>query len=161
MKLERQRGKMTRTRKLKRWRKRKPQTQKQKGCIYYIFRGFRGRGTINSSRKDFEGIQPHEDDPIVVMLKIADYEIEGVLLDQGSSADLIYWDAFEKLGLTEADLSPYDGALVGSLGERVFVRGFVELNTVFGEGKSTESFAIKFLVVKCTSPYNVLIRVPL
>ncbi|XP_057452261.1 uncharacterized protein LOC130744083 [Lotus japonicus] len=95
-----------------------------KGRIHSIFGGFRGGGMTNSSRKryvhsinavyandwgswginqpdiiftvkDFEGVQPHEDDPIVVMLKIADYEIERVLLDQGSFADLIYGDAFE------------------------------------------------------------------
>ncbi|XP_057437638.1 uncharacterized protein LOC130729814 [Lotus japonicus] len=146
-----------------------------KGRIHSIFEGFRGGGMTNSSRKryvhsinavyandwgswginqpditftirDFEGVQPHEDDPIVVMLKIADYEIERVLLDQGSSADLIYGDAFEKLGLTEADLLPYEGALVGFSGEKVFVRGYVELNTVFGEGKNEKAFAIKFLV---------------
>ncbi|XP_057452759.1 uncharacterized protein LOC130744604 [Lotus japonicus] len=115
---------------------------------------------ITFTVRDFEGVQPHEDDPIVVMLRIADYEIERVLLDQGSSADLIYGDAFEKLGLTESDLLPYDGALVGFSGEKVYVRGYVELNTVFGKGKNAESFSIKFLVVKCTSPYNVLIGRP-
>ncbi|XP_057436319.1 uncharacterized protein LOC130728766 [Lotus japonicus] len=167
----------------------KQQDGKAKGRIHSIFGGFRGGGTTNSARKrymhsinavysndwgswainqpditftvrDFEGIQPHENDPIVVMLRIADYEIERVLLDQGSSADLIYGDAFEKLGLTESDLLPYDRALVGFSGEKVYVRGYVELNTVFGEGKNAESFSIKFLVVKCTSPYNVLIGRP-
>ncbi|XP_057431364.1 uncharacterized protein LOC130724171 [Lotus japonicus] len=131
----------------------KKQTEgKSKGRIHSIFGGFRGGGTTNSARKrpditfnarDFEGVQPHEDDPIV-----------------GSSTDLIYGDAFEKLGLTESDLLPYDGSLVGFSGEKVFVRGYVELNTVFGEGKNAEAFAIKFLVVKCTSPYNVLIGRP-
>lgn len=158
------------------------------GRIHSIFGGFKGGGLTSSSWKryihsinsvyakdcgecgnhpditftvrDFEGIQPHEDDPIVVILRITYYEIERVLLDQGSSADLIYGDAFEKLGITEADFLPYDGALVGFSGERFYVRGYVELNTVFGEGNSVESFAIKFLVVKCTSPYNVLIGRP-
>ncbi|XP_057443228.1 uncharacterized protein LOC130735146 [Lotus japonicus] len=167
----------------------KQQDGKAKGRIHSIFGGFRGGETTNSAGKrymhsinavysndwgswainqpditftvrDFEGVQPHEDDPIVVMLRIADYEIERVLLDQGSSAELIYGDAFEKLGLTESDLLPYDGALVGFSGEKVYVRGYVELNTVFGEGKNAESFSIKFLVVNCTSPYNVLIGRP-
>ncbi|XP_057444038.1 uncharacterized protein LOC130736212 [Lotus japonicus] len=162
---------------------------KAKGRIQSIFGGFRGGGITNSARKryvhsinvvysndwgswatnqpditftvrDFEGVQPHEDDLIVVMLMIAEYEIERVLLDQGSSADLIYGDAFEKLGLTESDLQPYDGSLVGFSGEKVFVRGYVELSTIFGEGKNVETFAIKFLVVKCTSLYNVLIGRP-
>ncbi|XP_057432295.1 uncharacterized protein LOC130725052 [Lotus japonicus] len=115
---------------------------------------------ITFTVRDFEGVQPHEDDPIVVMLTIAEHEIERVLLDQGSSADLIYGDAFEKLGLTESDLQPYDESLVGFSGEKVFVRGYVELSTIFGEGKNVETFVIKFLVVKCTSPYNVLIGRP-
>ncbi|XP_057458093.1 uncharacterized protein LOC130748833 [Lotus japonicus] len=157
-----------------------------KGRIHSIFGGFHGGGVTNSACKsyvhsmnavysndwgscginqpditfnvrDFEGVQPHEDDTIVVMPKIVDYDIERVVLDQGSSTDLIYGDAFEKLGLTESDLLPYDGALIVFFGENVFVRGYVELSTIFGEGKNAESFAIKILAVKCTSPYNVLI----
>ena len=157
-----------------------------KGRINSISGGFSGGGLSSSSRKryvhsiysgvtkpwvikhpdivftvrDFEGIQPHEDDPMVVMLRIAGYDVKRVLLDQGSSADLIYGDAFEQFGFTDNDLLPYDGSLVGFSGEKVMVRGYIELETVFGVGTSAKKLKIRFLVVKCTSPYNVIIGRP-
>ncbi|XP_057444597.1 uncharacterized protein LOC130736831 [Lotus japonicus] len=42
-----------------------------------------------------------------------------VFLDQGSSADIIYGDAFDRLGLKESDLKPYKGTLVGFIGDCV------------------------------------------
>ena len=48
---------------------------------------------------DFEGVEPHYDDPVVVTLRDANYTVDQILIDQGSSADLIYGDAFEKNGL--------------------------------------------------------------
>src|ERR1044072_2243548 len=49
--------------------------------------------------EDFEGIQPHFDDPMVVILRIANFGVKRVLIDQGSSTDVLYYDAFQGLGL--------------------------------------------------------------
>ncbi|XP_057423552.1 uncharacterized protein LOC130717361 [Lotus japonicus] len=120
-----------------------------------------GAGT--STKRDDTGKEIEESEPkkqAGAETKGRIHSIFGGFRGGGSSADLIYGDAFEKLGLTETNLLPYDGALVGFSGEKVFVRGYVELNTVFGEGKNEKAFAIKFLVVQCTSPYNVLIGRP-
>ncbi|XP_057432246.1 uncharacterized protein LOC130725001 [Lotus japonicus] len=46
------------------------------------------------SSADFEGIKAHTDDPLVVMVRINGLNVLRVLLDQGSSADIIYGDAF-------------------------------------------------------------------
>ncbi|XP_057432420.1 uncharacterized protein LOC130725187 [Lotus japonicus] len=59
------------------------------------------------STADFEGVKTHKDDPIVVMIRINSFNVRRVLLDQGSSADIIYGDAFDQLGLTDKDLMPY------------------------------------------------------
>ncbi|XP_057455193.1 uncharacterized protein LOC130746540 [Lotus japonicus] len=73
------------------------------------------------STTDFEGVKTHKDDPIVVMIRINSFNVRRVLLDQGSSADIIYGDAFDQLGLTDKDLMPYTGTLVGFSGEQVWV----------------------------------------
>lgn len=78
---------------------------------------------ITIMKADFKGIKPHKDDPIVVQLRINSFDIKRVLLDQGSSTDIIYGDAFDKLGLTDNDLTPYTRTLVGFAGEQVWVRG--------------------------------------
>lgn len=97
-----------------------------KGESNIIAGGFLGGGSTNSCRKryvrlvlsvdldvsdfpthppivfmkeDFEGIYPHENDPMVILAVSADYRVKRVLVDQGSSADILYWDTFEWLGL--------------------------------------------------------------
>ncbi|XP_057458488.1 uncharacterized protein LOC130749185 [Lotus japonicus] len=42
------------------------------------------------SLADFEGIKAHTDDPLVVMVRINGFNVQRVLLDQGSSVDIIY-----------------------------------------------------------------------
>ncbi|XP_057432272.1 uncharacterized protein LOC130725025 [Lotus japonicus] len=68
---------------------------------------------------DFDGVKPHKDDPVVVQLRVNNFNVRRVLLDQGSSDDIIYGDAFDKLGLSDSDLTPYAGTLVGFAGEQV------------------------------------------
>lgn len=80
---------------------------------------------------DFEGIKPHKDDPIVVELSVNSFNVRCVLLDRGSTPDIIYCDPFDKLGLTKNDMTPYTGTLVGFAGEQVIVRGYLDLDTIF------------------------------
>ncbi|XP_057447624.1 uncharacterized protein LOC130739366 [Lotus japonicus] len=65
--------------------------------------GFQHPNIVISSA-DFEGIKTHKDDPVVVIVRINSFNVRRVLLDQGSSADIIYGDAFDQLGLTDQDL---------------------------------------------------------
>ncbi|XP_057426054.1 uncharacterized protein LOC130719444 [Lotus japonicus] len=77
---------------------------------------------ITFSSDDFVGIKPHLDDPIVILLRVNQLNVQRVLLDQGSSADIIYGGVFDRLGLSEADLTPYAGTLVGFAGEQKTAR---------------------------------------
>ncbi|XP_057452750.1 uncharacterized protein LOC130744596 [Lotus japonicus] len=112
---------------------------------------------ITFSPKDFDHVIPHDNYPIVVTLCVNNYVTKKVFLDQGSSADIIYGDAFERLGLKESDLKPYTGCLVGFTGDRAKVRGYVELDTAFGEGEYVKKFQVKYLVLPCKATYNVLL----
>jgi hypothetical protein len=55
-------------------------------------------------------------------------------MDTGSSADIMYWDAFAGMKLTTEQLHPYSGTLVGFSSEQVEVCRYVTLLTTFGEG---------------------------
>ncbi|XP_057432163.1 uncharacterized protein LOC130724914 [Lotus japonicus] len=107
--------------------------------------------------QDFAHVIPHDNDPIVVTIRVNNYVTKKVFLDQGSSADIIYGDAFDRLGLKESDLKPYRGTLVGFTGDRVSVRGYVEIPTAFGEGEFVKKFQVKYLVLACRANYNVLL----
>ncbi|XP_057432334.1 uncharacterized protein LOC130725096 [Lotus japonicus] len=118
--------------------------------------GFQHPDIVISSA-DFEGVKMHKDDPVVVMVRINSFNVRRVLLDQGSSADIIYGDAFDKLGLTNKDLMPYTGTLVGFSGEQVWVRGYIDLDTVFGVEDNAKLLRVRYLVIQVVASYNVII----
>jgi hypothetical protein len=66
-------------------------------------------------------VVPHDDDPMVVTLQIFNWDVKRVLIDPGSSADILYYDAFEKLGLAPEQLQPFKGTMAGFTGEQVHV----------------------------------------
>ncbi|RDX99578.1 hypothetical protein CR513_17369, partial [Mucuna pruriens] len=40
--------------------------------------------------EDYEDMLPHQDDPMVILIVAIEYKIERVLIDQGSSANILY-----------------------------------------------------------------------
>jgi len=68
-------------------------------------RAFAGRSLdIDFTSKDFEGVIPHDDDQMVIPLQILNRNIKRVLIDTGSSADVLTYEAFDKMGLSEEQL---------------------------------------------------------
>ncbi|XP_075663081.1 uncharacterized protein LOC142632590 [Castanea sativa] len=62
---------------------------------------------------DMEGtIQLHED-ALVVTARIKDFLVKRVMIDQGSSADVMYPNPYKGLGLKKEDLSKYDIPFMG------------------------------------------------
>ena len=51
---------------------------------------------------------------MVVRVIIVNFEVQKVLVDQGSSTDILLVDVFNKLSLMEEQISPFYSALVGS-----------------------------------------------
>ena len=51
-------------------------------------------------------IQPH-DDALVVTLKIEGYDVKRVLVDQGSTIEIMYPDLYKGLNLRSEDLTAY------------------------------------------------------
>lgn len=51
---------------------------------------------ITFTTKYFEHVKPHEDDPIGMTIRVNNYVTKKVFLKQGSSAVIIYSDAYRK-----------------------------------------------------------------
>ena len=86
--------------------------------------------------------------------------VHRVLVDQGSSANVMYWSTFNKLQLSLDQLRPYDGCLYGFAGDQVEVCGHVELSTTFTNGTTSRTVNIRYLVVNAPSAYNILLGRP-
>uniref|UniRef100_A0A151UFM4 Uncharacterized protein n=1 Tax=Cajanus cajan TaxID=3821 RepID=A0A151UFM4_CAJCA len=78
---------------------------------------------------------------MVISVEIHNCIVRKTLVDQGSSADILYWNTFKKLGIPEAEFIPYDEPLVGFSGEKVKTKGYIKLSTRIGlKEPNTETF---------------------
>ena len=74
---------------------------------------------------------PHND-VIIITLLIADYSIRRVLVDNGSSTDILYYPAFQQMNLGRDQLRPVHSPLVGFGGMKVQPVGTITLPVVVG-----------------------------
>ena len=98
---------------------------------------------------------------MVISVVIAGRKVHRVLVDQGSSADVMFWTTFNKLQLSPDQLRPYTGCLYGFAGDQVEVRGHLELRTTFTDGVASRIENIGYLVVNAPSAYNILLGRPM
>ena len=50
------------------------------------------------------GVVKGHEDPMVISVAIINAEVKHILVDQGNSADILFRDAFDKLGLANSNL---------------------------------------------------------
>ena len=71
-------------------------------------------------------IQPH-DDALVVTLRIGGYDVKRVMVDQGSSVEIMYPDLYRGLNLKPEDLTAYNSPLISFDGKLVTPMGQIRL----------------------------------
>ena len=67
-------------------------------------------------------VQPH-DDALVVTLRIGGYDVKRVMIDQGSTAEIMYPDLFKGLNLNPENLIAYNYPLVSFESRMVIPKG--------------------------------------
>ena len=102
------------------------------------------------TKADLRDVVPHDNDPVVISVVTAGRKVHRVLVDQGSSADVMFWSTFNKLQFSPDLLRPYTGCLYGFAGDQVEVRGYLELRTTFTDGTASRTENIRYLVVNAT-----------
>ena len=107
------------------------------------------------SSSNFEEAVPGHDDPMIISVKMVNAEVKKVFIDQGSSTDIIFRDAFNKLRLKNSDLQSYKEELVEFSGEKVYLDGFITLHVTLGSRPKTRTIKVNFLVINSLSAYNV------
>ncbi|XP_065003905.1 uncharacterized protein LOC135636207 [Musa acuminata AAA Group] len=108
-----------------------------------------------------EAERSHHDDALVISIQIANARVKRVMVDTGSSIDvLLYFDAFEKLGLTEGDLTPMTSTLTGFTGDSVSPLETMVLSISIGEEARAKTIITTFMVVDLPLAYNVILGRP-
>ena len=100
------------------------------------------------------------DNALVVSIQVGDYNMHQVLIDNGSSADILYYPEFQQMRIDRERLILTNALLVGFGGTRVFLLGSVTLLVMVDDYPQQITKGVTFLVVYCSSAYNAIIRRP-
>ena len=82
---------------------------------------------LSFSKEDAWGVVMPHDDPLVVMMTIANHTIHRILVNNGSSADSLYWLDFQQMGIDRDKIKPFGSPLMGFGGEQVYPMGIISL----------------------------------
>ncbi|XP_072064520.1 uncharacterized protein [Arachis hypogaea] len=118
------------------------------------------KSEISFSPEDYKAADRNLDDPVVITAQVGEPLVKKILMDPGSSADVLFYSTFQKMNLSDKILQPSSGELVGFSGERVSIRGYIWLQTTFGDYPNNRTLEIPYLVVDCKSPYNIILGRP-
>ncbi|RDX71123.1 hypothetical protein CR513_49569, partial [Mucuna pruriens] len=116
------------------------------------------RGRTISFKEEDRRCDQVGDEPMVISVAAEGFKVERVLVDQGSSANILYGSTYRKLGLSE--LKEMRGCLYGFSGEKVPIKGTVEIETTFGEGSNTRRILVVYTVIEAEASYNIIMGRP-
>jgi hypothetical protein len=97
----------------------------------------------------------HNDD-MVIEVNIAEWVIGKILVDNGSSADILFLKTFEKMNLSQHMLHPPEYPLQGFGGKPIKVVGKVSLPVSFGDLDNARTETLTFNVIDIYHPYLVI-----
>ena len=116
--------------------------------------------SITFSNSFLEGCQHPHDDLLVIRAVVAKKTVHRVIVDNGSSADIIFASAFDKMDIGREKLDPVNTHLRGFFGEKVLPLGSIQLLLTLGEPPCQATTTAKFLIVDAPSAYNMLLGRP-
>ncbi|XP_043699855.1 uncharacterized protein LOC122650512 [Telopea speciosissima] len=113
--------------------------------------------SISFSDQDFGDIQTPHDDALVVTMGIANFDVKRILVDNGSSADILFGATYDLMDLSHNCLKPVEYPLQGFSGSQVKVSGSIDLPLTAGSEDLQSTVMITFLVVDVPSSYNAIL----
>ncbi|GFZ18422.1 hypothetical protein Acr_27g0001610 [Actinidia rufa] len=115
---------------------------------------------ITFSNDDLRGLHLPHDDALVVSAVIANFNVQRILIDTGSSADILFISAFEKIKIRLDKLHPFHTPLIGFGGNMTHPLGWINLPITLGTEQHQTTVWQNFIVVDYPSPYNAILGRP-
>ena len=108
------------------------------------------------ARKDLKF--PHCD-ALVIHVKIKKFNLKRVMIDNGSSSDIISYNAVSRMEML-GEIKPYMTKLFGFGGYSIFPKGKFSLPVKIGDTKHHMEILVEFVVVKEFKWYNAILGCP-
>jgi hypothetical protein len=87
---------------------------------------------ISFNEEDARGTHQPHDDALVITMNIAGFTTRRVMVDNGSSVDILYLYAYQQMKLDKEKLRPMEAPLVGFTGDKICPIGIVTLPIMIG-----------------------------
>lgn len=91
---------------------------------------------------------------------VANFTTKRILIDNDSSVDILFWDAFTQMGIEYDRLQPALMPSKGFTGDVVKPVGTITLSVLAGKAPKTTMMVVDFLVVNAPTSYNAILRQP-
>ncbi|KAK3013960.1 hypothetical protein RJ639_008506 [Escallonia herrerae] len=110
--------------------------------------------------EDSKDIQTPHDDPLVITVRAGNFDVKRVLIDNGSSTEILFYDAFKKMNIPTDRLRKMDTPLYGFSHHPVAAEGIIALPVAIGTPLAQANFILDFVMVKVPSAYNAILGQP-
>ncbi|XP_061342543.1 uncharacterized protein LOC133288746 [Gastrolobium bilobum] len=112
--------------------------------------------TLFFTEEDLQKDVTGHTDGLVIIGILVNCQVKRIFIDSGNSADILFWNAFQKMNLDEQDLKPCVTELIGFNGEPSPPKGYIDLKLTLGTKEAFRAGRVRFFVVDATSSYNVI-----
>lgn len=96
----------------------------------------------------------------MVTLVIANHRTRRILIDNGSSADILYLSTFEHMGIGKYKLKQTATPLVGFTRDKLYPARIITLLVIVGINPRQVTKVVDFFVIDYPSAYNAIINRP-
>ncbi|VFQ79186.1 unnamed protein product [Cuscuta campestris] len=118
------------------------------------------REPITFTDRDLPATGEDHNDPLVITMDMGGVDVSRVLVDTGSSVNVLYLDAFKKLKLCRTRLEPLKTPLSGFTKDYVEAEGSILLTCELGTGDHVVQKQMGFVVVNIKCVHNAILGRP-
>ena len=100
-------------------------------------------------------------DELVITTRVANRNVHQLMVDDGSVVDILYLDAYKKMGLTKSALSVATSPLYRFMRDHIILKGMSKIAVTVGKHPQAFTVVADFLMIDCSSVTNGKIERPL
>ncbi|KAK3001473.1 LOW QUALITY PROTEIN: hypothetical protein RJ639_020890 [Escallonia herrerae] len=113
--------------------------------------------TISFSDDDVGDTRIPHDDPLVVTLRVGNFDVKRILVDNESSAEVLFYEVFQRMNIPSDRLRKIDTPLYRFSNHPVICEGIIALPVTVGAPPNQAKLMLDFVVVRVPSAYNAIL----